>query len=286
MSQLQSIRWNISATILWLADTKIHLNISLQETTYMVLPLKKLLLFIILMKVTDFILKYILHVERHLKVFDFLSFLWKIRWKSGRISKILQILILQRRTKKRSTADPFLANCISMPSHYQLYYSLFQNTWQYSSLGCNECCYVWTALCLLSIHAEWYSSKVSKHFQAIQKSSCINLSLLLQNAEMYVLTENGCMIPNSRYNSRYTPASKTLYSAKKGNYTLGKHDLFAVVSFIKISHQQWWFKSFKGSLIQLIKKARKQCPHLTQAQLLKQMGFPEKWENICRYKLY
>lgn len=72
---------------------------------------------------------------------------------------------------------------------------------------------------------------------------------------------------------------------KKGSYTLGKHDLFAVVLSLRYLINNDDFKSFKRSLVQLIKQVLKQCPHLTQAQLLKQMGFPENWEKICRYQL-
>ena len=33
-----------------------------------------------------------------------------------------------------------------------------------------------------------------------------------------------------------------------------------------------------------INKVLKQCPHLTREQLLNEMGFPENWEKIMRYK--
>ena len=66
---------------------------------------------------------------------------------------------------------------------------------------------------------------------------------------------------------------------------LGKHDLFAVVLALRYLINNDEFKAFKRSLVQLIGQVLKQCPHITQEKLLKEMGFPENWEKICRYKL-
>ena len=67
---------------------------------------------------------------------------------------------------------------------------------------------------------------------------------------------------------------------------LGKHDLFAVVLSLKYLISNDDFKDFKRRLSKLIKQVLKQCPHITRTQLFKEMGFPENWEKINRYKIF
>ncbi len=46
------------------------------------------------------------------------------------------------------------------------------------------------------------------------------------------------------------------------------------------------FKQFKADLSKFIKTVLKQCPHLTEKQLLDNMGFPTNWTKINRYKYH
>ena len=78
--------------------------------------------------------------------------------------------------------------------------------------------------------------------------------------------------------------NKLQLPTKNNQYTMGKQDLFAVVIALRYLISAEDFKAFKASLTKLINKVIKQCPHLTRAQLLKEMGFPENWEKIVRYK--
>lgn len=73
---------------------------------------------------------------------------------------------------------------------------------------------------------------------------------------------------------------------KKGSYLFGKHDLFSVVLGLRYLIGNDEFKKFKSSLSRLIRQVLKQCPHITNTHLLKEMGFPDNWEKICRYKMY
>lgn len=77
---------------------------------------------------------------------------------------------------------------------------------------------------------------------------------------------------------------KLQISRKNGNYQYGKQNLFAVVIALCYLIRPEDFKIFKSGLTKLINKVLKQCPHLTRKQLLNEMGFPENWENIMRYK--
>lgn len=77
---------------------------------------------------------------------------------------------------------------------------------------------------------------------------------------------------------------KLLIPKKKALYVQGKNDLFAVVIALRYLIRDEEFKNFKKVLLQLVKQVLKNCPHLTQQQLLSEMGFPLNWEKIMRYK--
>ncbi len=68
------------------------------------------------------------------------------------------------------------------------------------------------------------------------------------------------------------------------HYVYGKQDLFAVVIALRYLISNDEFKQFKAALSKLIKSVLKQCPHLTEQQLLDHMGFPANWDKISRYR--
>lgn len=72
---------------------------------------------------------------------------------------------------------------------------------------------------------------------------------------------------------------------KNGNYQYGKQDLFTVVIALRYLISSEDFKAFKSNLTKLINNVLRQCPHLIHEQLLMEMGFPENWEKIMRYKI-
>ena len=78
--------------------------------------------------------------------------------------------------------------------------------------------------------------------------------------------------------------SKLQLPKKKGQYIMGKKDLFAVVIALRYLIPNSEFKVFRKNLAFLIKDVLKKCPHLTEDQLLKEMGFPKNWNKITRYK--
>lgn len=71
---------------------------------------------------------------------------------------------------------------------------------------------------------------------------------------------------------------------KRGLYQNGKKDLFAVVIALRYLISDTKFKTFRRNLAYIIKDVLKKCPHLTEDQLLKEMGFPNNWAKITRYK--
>ena len=78
--------------------------------------------------------------------------------------------------------------------------------------------------------------------------------------------------------------SKLQLPQKKGQYTIGKKDLFAVVIALRYLIDSQEFKQFKTDLKRLINSVLKNCPHISQELLFSKMGFPENWEKIVRYK--
>lgn len=77
---------------------------------------------------------------------------------------------------------------------------------------------------------------------------------------------------------------KLKVTKKKGQFVSGKSDLFAVVIALRYLIGNEDFKKFKRDLLHLINDTLKKCPHIAKEQLLKNMGFPENWDKILRYK--
>lgn len=69
---------------------------------------------------------------------------------------------------------------------------------------------------------------------------------------------------------------------KNGQYLMGKHDLFSVVIALRYLIDDNEFQILKQELSRLIQKVLKDCPHITETTLLKEMGFPSNWHNISR----
>lgn len=77
---------------------------------------------------------------------------------------------------------------------------------------------------------------------------------------------------------------KLQITEKNKQYTQGKQDLFSVIIALRYLIDKNEFKKFKTELTHLIRKVLKECPHLTEELLLKEMGFPTNWKKITRYR--
>lgn len=73
---------------------------------------------------------------------------------------------------------------------------------------------------------------------------------------------------------------KLQITQNNNHYVYGKQDLFAVVIALRYLINNDEFRLFKTALSKLIKTVIKQCPHLTEKQLLDNMGFPANWDKI------
>lgn len=66
----------------------------------------------------------------------------------------------------------------------------------------------------------------------------------------------------------------------KGRYRKGKNDLFAVVIIFKYLLRPEDFERFADSLEKLFATLFSKTRRIQEAQLLKQMGFPDNWKDI------
>lgn len=72
---------------------------------------------------------------------------------------------------------------------------------------------------------------------------------------------------------------------KNGQYIQGKSDYFGLVIAFRYLLPADDFKVFKRSLTRLIEHYLNGSHHMKRAVLLEQMGFPENWTQMTRYKL-
>ena len=128
-------------------------------------------------------------------------------------------------------------------------------------------------------------TKISKNFQNVSEKQLhqfINIVGKCRN-----VCAHGERLFSFRINETIpdTLLHQKLQIARVNNhYVHGKQDLFAVVIALRYLISNDEFKRFKASLSDLIKTVLKQCPHLTEEQLLDNMGFPANWDKISRYK--
>lgn len=129
-------------------------------------------------------------------------------------------------------------------------------------------------------------SKVCRHFPAIHQKQ---LERFLSVLTKY---RNVCAHGDRLFTYKTvdqildTPLHEKLKIPKRGNqYIYGKQDLFAIVIAFRYLLPKEDFINFKKKLVREIEKLNKELLHITESELLEQMGFPANWENITRYRL-
>lgn len=79
--------------------------------------------------------------------------------------------------------------------------------------------------------------------------------------------------------------SKLGISIRNEHYNCGTSDLFAVVISLRYLLDISEFKISKQQLNRIVKNVFDDCPHLSRDLLYKEMGFPQNWHSIARYKI-
>ena len=230
-------------------------------------------------------LKYILHVERQLK--SMLSYYFCEKYGEQQTAYLTagNYNYTRRNQSKINRLITTLSKTIALPSNYSY---ITHHATMYGNVP------LWVATNALTF------GQISKMYQYTTSDIRTKVSLNFANMSEVQLHQlirilascrNVCAHNERLYSFQVNEAipdtvlhSKLQLPRKKGQYAIGKKDLFAVVIALRYLIDNQEFKQFKAELKQLIHSVRKNCPHISQELLFSKMGFPEKWEKIMCYK--
>lgn len=230
-------------------------------------------------------LKYILHVERHIKSLLSYYFCEKHGESDTEYLNINNYALNKKNYAKINRMVHSMKKAITLPSRYTY---ISHHAMTYGNVP------LWVAMNAFTF------GQVSKMYQYItndvqykisQKFDYITERELHQFITVLARCRNVCAHGERLFSFKInetipdTPLHQKLQIRQINNYYVcGKQDLFAVVIALRYLIGNEDFKQFKSSLSKLIKTVLNQCPHLTEEQLLHSMGFPKSWEKITRYR--
>ncbi len=229
-------------------------------------------------------LKYILQVERHLK--SMISYHFCAKHGESQTEYLNPNNFDYKKHPKQVTKlIKSLCNTISLPSKYRY---IAHHARKYQNVP------LWVATNAMTM------GQVSAFYQYMTNDLQVKVSKAYPNYTEKQLHQfitivakyrNVCAHGERLFNFKTTDMipdtvlhSKLAIPQKKNLYVYGKNDLFAVVISLRYLIRNDEFKIFKKSLSLLIRQVLTQCPHLTENQLLHEMGFPYNWDKILRYK--
>ena len=127
--------------------------------------------------------------------------------------------------------------------------------------------------------------KVSSNFEGINESQLVKiLSILTKYRNVCAHNE---LLFSHRVNESIPDLllHKKLNIKKKGTqYKYGKSDLFSVVISLRYLLPMEEFANFKKELNELITACKRSSSAIREGELLEEMGFPENWSQITRYR--
>lgn len=231
-------------------------------------------------------LKYILHIERHIK--SMLSYRFCEKYGENQ-SAYLNINNYNLKHKNKNDIYRLvqsLNSTISLPTHYTY---IKHHINKYNNVP------LWVAINALTIGqiSKMYQystsdirTKISSDFNNLSEkqlhqliriiASCRNICAHGERLYSFRVKEN---IPN-------LPIHEKLHiTIKNEHYICGTNDLFAVVISLRYLLDNNEFKIFKQQLSRLLKDILKACPHLSEVLLYNEIGFPNTWRSISRYKI-
>ncbi len=232
-------------------------------------------------------LKYILHIERQLKSMISYYFCEKYGEAQSEYLNPQNYNLTRRNHNQINRLINALNSSITLPSRY-------------SYISHNAICYnnvpLWVAMNALTFGV------VSKMYQyattdirSLISHNYANISEVQLHQFISVLAScrNTCAHNERLYSFRVNESiPNTLLHLKlnipirRGQYLMGKNDLFSVVIAFRFLLDEKEFKTFKRQLKKLIDNILLSCPHLRKNDLYRRMGFPENWSKITRYKIY
>lgn len=230
-------------------------------------------------------LKYILHIERHMKSMMSYYFCEKYGDNQNAYLNKNNYNLSKRNAFEIERLVKSLNKTISLPSNYAY---ITHHAKVYGNVP------LWVAMNALTFGqvSKMYQyastdirTKIAKCFGGISEKQLHQLITIVARCR------NVCAHGERLYSFRIRetipnmPLHKKLnIPQKNGQYTSGKNDLFAVKLALRYLIDNEDFKKFKRNLLHIINNVLKKCPHLSKEQLLNAMGFPESWDKILRYR--
>lgn len=229
-------------------------------------------------------LKYILHVERHIKSLLSYYFCEKYGEKDTEYLNVNNYTVTRKNHANVNRLIHSMKKVIELPSRYTY---ISHHAIVYGNVP------LWVAMNAFTF------GQVSKMYQYLtndvqykisQKFENITERELHQFITVLARCRNVCAHGERLFSFKInemipdTPLHQKLQIKNiNAHYIYGKHDLFSVVISLRYLISNSEFTHFKSSLSKLIKTVLKQCPHLAEEQLLDSMGFPFNWNKITRY---
>lgn len=230
-------------------------------------------------------LKYILHVERHIKSLISYYFCEKYGERQQEYLKTLNYNLTKKNSSDINRMIYSIQQAISLPSRYT-YITHHAN--KYGNIP------LWVAMNVLTFGqvSKMYQyapnniqNKISKKFDGVTERELHQFITVVARCRNICAHGERLFSFRSKETIPDTALHKKLKIAwKKGQYAQGKQDLFAIVIALRYLISDNEFKGFKAVLKRLMNHVLKSCPHITKEQLYAEMGFPENWDSIARYK--
>lgn len=231
-------------------------------------------------------LKYILHIERHIKSMFSYYFCEKYGENHNEYLTPTNYGLNHKNARDINRLTDSLKKTISLPSHYS-YINHHMNTYHNVPLWVTMNALTFGQVSKMYPYATSdIRSKISKNFSHLSEKQ------LHQMITIIAKCRNVCAHVERLYSFNTTDSipdmllhSKMYIPKKKGQYSIGKHDLFAIVIVFRYLLEQDEFRLFNTQLARLIRRILKDCPHLSEEQLLSHMGFPRNWKSTTRYHI-
>lgn len=230
-------------------------------------------------------LKYILHIERHMKSIISYHFCEKYGEQQQEYLNPNNYTLTKKNINEVNRLVYSMQKVISLPSRYTY---IAHHAKKYNNVP------LWVAMNALTF------GQVSKIYQYVPNDIQYKISKKFPHVTERQLHQFITVIARCRntcahgerlfsFHIRETIPNTALHKKleirqKNGQYITGKQDLFSVVIALRYLIGDNEFVHFKCNLSKLITQVLKDCPHLLKEQLLKEMGFPENWSDISRYK--
>ena len=230
-------------------------------------------------------LKYILHIERHIK--SMLSYYFCEKYGENQ-SEYLNPNNYNLTSKTNFEINKMISiinKAVTLPSDYSY---IIHNVNKYNNVP------LWVAMNALTFGnvASMYQyctsdirSKISHNYANVTEVDLHRFIRIIAKCRNVCAHGERLFQFHSRVAGPNTLLHKKLsVPQNNGSYNSGKHDLFAVVIAMRYLLSNTEFKKFKSALKKEIEVVLIKCPHLSRADLYSYMGLTNNWNNITRYR--